>query len=353
MGWYVFLIRLTSHQITGSTDNVGKSGDLADIAVVNDGEGHTLRTVGDSKAYMQEQSKLAKKSRGTQRKPQSPITDSDNDSLPAPRREPSKKKKAPRARLKDPSSSEQNSAASDADDSRPVLPLPSRARETERKLKRRRTDRGNNYEPDSAPQPPPSKSSRSGSMRSTLTTKPSHSSTRPLNPARASTSRSIGHMSSHMSPQMTNIGAPRSAARDFSHLPTARLNAVGPSSSSQLNRAPTRVYSRSHRGQSLPRVAEEDEFNMQHRNHQQFYDSSFTGNSGRRFPPSDLARSRSTTVAPHHHRGHRDQRHREGTLRHDPQDISEPEYDEPAFYYGDDDDLGWDGYDNHDSYRGR
>jgi hypothetical protein len=43
-------------------------------------------------------------------------------------------------------------------------------------------------------------------------------------------------------------------------------------------------------------------------------------------------------------------------LRHEAQNISEPEYDEQAFNYSNDDDLGWDGYcttDNHESYRGR
>jgi hypothetical protein len=112
-------------------------------------------------------------------------------------------------------------------------------------------------------------------MQSKLTTKPSQSSTRPIIPA-----HTFGRMFSHTSPHRANLGAPRNAPRDFSHLPTAQLNAARPSSSSQLYQAPTRVYSRSHQGQGLPRVAEEDEFNMRHRNHQQIYDPSFTGNPG-------------------------------------------------------------------------
>jgi hypothetical protein len=64
------------------------------------------------------------------------------------------------------------------------------------------------------------------------------------------------------------------------------------------------------------------------------------------------------TFTSRRHQGYQDQRHQEGMLRHEAQNIPEAEYDEQPFYYGDDGDIGWDGYDdgvinNHDSYRGR
>src|SRR6202035_5068470 len=102
---------------------------------------------------------------------------SDGLGSPAPRRMASKAKKPP-LRTQDRLSDDEQSTPANTIETRPQAPLPSRARKTERLLKRQRTDQSDD-EDHNAPVPAPSTSSRSQSMASAFATTSSHSSTRP------------------------------------------------------------------------------------------------------------------------------------------------------------------------------
>jgi hypothetical protein len=274
-----------------------------------------------------------------------------------------------------PLSDDEQNTPTNTIETRPQAPLPSRARKTERSLKRRRTDQSDD-EDHSAPVPALSTSSRGQSVPSAFATT-SRSSNRPTiqtSVAACPLSRdsprhvrpsgtirsSVGPMSSRPSSHPPNVSGP--ASSNFPR-PQASHLAVDTRMNGATQRYPalgSNGHPRSAHLHGLP-VAEDTSRNHR-RGFRQPPDHTFSTNTNmpsRRFP-SDSALAHRMPYTNHHGMGFRARQsnylmpaaqmgHRnDGLLESQLQNPYDGEYgDYPE--YGDDDQVAWDNYEN-DNY---
>lgn len=235
--------------LTWCPDGAQMIDEISNVALVTDGRKKALRTVRDSKLFLQEQAK--KQPKASHRMQQKPVAeDLDEESSPAPRLVASKRKKHRRKPSQDVSSDDQRSASpsingqADAEEQRPKAPLPFRARSKKRKSKKQRTTQSSEVEDGHVPVPP-SAPPPSRSIQSDMVTGSSHLFTNPTithDKARTVPSSTLGHLGHTplVSPHFANSAAPGSSgthtfSRDVTRSPNSQLrmstaNAV-PSSS--------------------------------------------------------------------------------------------------------------------------